>query len=416
MVWNEKLIESAKNGDLEKVKECLANGANVNFRTKNGKTALMLASWYKNIEIVKLLVENRANVNFIDKHNNSALYYAKTDEIWDYLKPKVKNINNDLAFINCAMRGNLEQVKHFLSLSKGASINTKNKSGKTALMYASLTGNLAVVKYLIARGADTNIKDKNNKTALDYTSTNETREFLTYNIFFKSAKNGDLKQIQKCLASAIININTIAKSGKTALMIACQNGNFEIAIALIKNGTDLNIKDSKGKMALNYVVDNNRNKDSETFLIWACKNGNLEMVKLLISKGSNLNARDKDDNTALISASSSGHLEVVKCLIENGLNIEDKNKYGYTALKIASLEGNFEIVKYLISKGADTNARGIYDETTALMEASSSGHLGIVKFLVNNGADINAKTNGKPVLDFAENDTIREFLKSKGAK
>ena len=297
MVWNEKLIETAKNGDLKKAKECLANGA---------------------------------NVNFIDKHNNSALYYAKTNEIWDHLKPKASNINSDLAFINCAMRSNLKQVKHFLSLSKGANINTKNKSGKTALM------------------------------------------------------------------------------------IACQNGNFEIAIALIKNGTDLNIKDSKGKMALNYIVDNNRNKDSETFLIWACKNGNLEMVKLLISKGSNLNARDKDDNTALISASSSGHLEVVKCLIENGLNIEDKNKYGYTALKIASLEGNFEIVKYLIS--TDTNARGIYDETTALMEASSSGHLGIVKFLVNNGTDINAKTNGKPVLDFAENDTIREFLKSKGAK
>lgn len=42
---NQDLIDAAGKGDLETVKRLLANGADVNAKDNDGKTALMVASW-----------------------------------------------------------------------------------------------------------------------------------------------------------------------------------------------------------------------------------------------------------------------------------------------------------------------------------------------------------------------------------
>lgn len=56
---------------------------------------------------------------------------------------------------------------------------------------------------------------------------------------------------------------------KTALMYACQKGNFEIALMLISAGADINAKDENGKTVLNY----------------AAEGGNTEIMKLLLAQG-----------------------------------------------------------------------------------------------------------------------------------
>ena len=55
MDWDYKLRESAENGNLEKVKECIKNGANVNAKYCDD-TALMYASKNGHFEIVEYLV------------------------------------------------------------------------------------------------------------------------------------------------------------------------------------------------------------------------------------------------------------------------------------------------------------------------------------------------------------------------
>lgn len=44
MGWDSNLTISTKNGDLSMVKECLANGADVNAKNEYGETALIYAS------------------------------------------------------------------------------------------------------------------------------------------------------------------------------------------------------------------------------------------------------------------------------------------------------------------------------------------------------------------------------------
>ena len=59
----EILIDAAKKGDIEAVKQHLAAGTGVSFKNKNGDTPLNYAAFLGHMEIVELLVENGANVN-----------------------------------------------------------------------------------------------------------------------------------------------------------------------------------------------------------------------------------------------------------------------------------------------------------------------------------------------------------------
>ena len=112
------LINASKNGDLEKVKLLIENGANIEVKDNNGDTALILASYYRRLEIVKYLVE------------------------------------------------------------KGANINATNDNGWTSLMYASKYGELETIKYLLENGADVNIKNKNGNAALDLAKIEDIKEVL----------------------------------------------------------------------------------------------------------------------------------------------------------------------------------------------------------------------------------------------
>ena len=60
---NEDLINAAWRNDLSEVKRLLAAGAEVNAESKDGDTALIIASENGNIEMVKALIDKGANFN-----------------------------------------------------------------------------------------------------------------------------------------------------------------------------------------------------------------------------------------------------------------------------------------------------------------------------------------------------------------
>lgn len=63
-----------------------------------------------------------------------------------------------------AMNGKEERV--ITLLNQGVDVNSKNGSGRTALMAACFSGNLRSVKTLLAYGADVNAADSAGSTAL----------------------------------------------------------------------------------------------------------------------------------------------------------------------------------------------------------------------------------------------------------
>ena len=75
----ENFLYASEIGDINKVKELLALGVNINIQNEEGETALMWALQYANVQLVRELIKSGANVNIKDKYGNTALDYAKDE-------------------------------------------------------------------------------------------------------------------------------------------------------------------------------------------------------------------------------------------------------------------------------------------------------------------------------------------------
>ena len=67
------IFEAIREGNLEKVKELIESGADVNAKDNSGETALMWAAWYDRAEIAKILIDNGADVNAKNRWGKTAL-------------------------------------------------------------------------------------------------------------------------------------------------------------------------------------------------------------------------------------------------------------------------------------------------------------------------------------------------------
>ena len=105
---NKELLENAKQGNLEKVKSSIKQGADVNAKNSYGWTALIWSAREGHLEVVKYLIENGADIE------------AKDDDDWT-------------ALILSSSEGHLDIVKYLVE--QGADVNAKNKWGNTALTY-----------------------------------------------------------------------------------------------------------------------------------------------------------------------------------------------------------------------------------------------------------------------------------------
>ena len=81
-----------KKASLQKVRELIKDGANVNYIASDGWTPLMRASHYMFFNCVKLLIENGANVNLLSNDGFSALMIISSDKYNFEKRKSVKDI------------------------------------------------------------------------------------------------------------------------------------------------------------------------------------------------------------------------------------------------------------------------------------------------------------------------------------
>ncbi|GAC1529451.1 MAG: hypothetical protein NVS2B4_07810 [Ramlibacter sp.] len=114
---------------------------NVELRTPQDESPLMMAALKGQLAMVKQLVERDADVN---KPGWAPLHYAATG-------------------------GHVEVME--LLLEHSAFIDAESPNGTTPLMMAAMYGNTAAVKLLLDAGADTAMRNKLGMTALDFAQT-----------------------------------------------------------------------------------------------------------------------------------------------------------------------------------------------------------------------------------------------------
>lgn len=156
----------------------------------------------------------------------------------------------------------------------------------------------------------------------------------SYDDFFKALRTDDVVTVNNLLARGF-DVNTLDPQGQHGLIVAIKEPSPKVAKALV-NALKIDLN------ALNVL--------GESPLMLACLNGELELATQMVKKGADVN---KTGWTPLHYAASKGHLSVIKLLLENYAYIDAESPNGTTPLMMASMYGTTDAVNLLLGEGAD---------------------------------------------------------------
>ncbi|KAI9889110.1 MAG: hypothetical protein M1814_005771 [Vezdaea aestivalis] len=156
----------------------LENGADIEAKDKEGRTALHWAAENGHEAVIKLLLEKGADIEAKDGYGTTALHWAAGnghEAVIKLLLEKGADIEAEDGYGTTALHwaaenGHEAAIK--LLLEKGADIEAEDGYGTTALHLAAENGHEAVIKLLLEKGADIEAKDKERRTALHLAAGN----------------------------------------------------------------------------------------------------------------------------------------------------------------------------------------------------------------------------------------------------
>ena len=281
---------------------------------------------------------------------------AVADDEEDFWKLDLKKLPElrDFWLIHAARRGNDMTVRRLLEW--GADPNSHGANGMTALSYAAMQGDEAIVKMLLNReDVRADFENDDSQTPL-----------------FLAVEEGHETIVELLLGREDVGVNVNDMYDQTPLHTAIEDGREGI-VKLLLGREDI-------------IVDR-RNEYRETPLQLAIWNGHEGIVKLLLGREDIIvDRRNGHGETPLHLAIRKGYEAIVKLLLGRGdIGINRGSKYGQTPLHLAAHNGCEGIVKLLLSReDVAINTRG-EDGYTPLNLAAWNGHEGIVKLLLSRG-------------------------------
>eukprot|EP00928_Gymnodinium_smaydae_P012630 TRINITY_DN14584_c0_g1_i1.p1 TRINITY_DN14584_c0_g1~~TRINITY_DN14584_c0_g1_i1.p1 ORF type:complete len:456 (+),score=37.34 TRINITY_DN14584_c0_g1_i1:75-1442(+) len=171
---------------------------------------------------------------------------------------------------------------------------------------------------LVAKGANPQVEDSDGWTALSYCS-----------------RFDDTAPI-KDLLDAKADVNHVAGTGHTPLMIGSMHGHASIVKALLASNADVASLD----------------KDGETATYHAVKAKDAVVIDSLIAARADVQHVNKRGYTALFLSALLGKVDAAKSLLNAGADVNHISGSGWTALAIAVEKGRIVLSNLLVDKGA----------------------------------------------------------------
>lgn len=177
-------------------------------------------------------------------------------------------------------------------LDLDASTDLQNQYGFTALHAAAFTGAQEIARFLVDRGANCNIKDKDGWTALQTAIVRRQQELVDLLKGVTCDADKILQQVSRALSSVDTShlMQEMAASkatrscGVTGLRSAINSGLSSRLLGLLEDGASIYAMDEVGGM---------------TALAHAAWLNEEDMAMLLLDNGADIDLRDRDDRNAL---------------------------------------------------------------------------------------------------------------------
>lgn len=365
---------------VAEAKALLAKGADARAANRYGVTPLSLACANGNAELVTALLDAGADAN---REGNGS----------------------EIPLMIAARTGTGAVVEKLLTA--GAKVNASDRKGQTALMWAAVEGHAEAVKILLAAGADHTAKLKSG-----------------FNPWFFAARQGHRAVLEILLAdgadvnAAMVNRGgggRAPRKGTSALILAVENGHFELAARLLEAGADANdMRSGYSPLHVLTWVRKPRRGDGIDGAPPPRGSGDvtsLEFAELLVKNGAKADAKlgrnirggdgvGRAGATPFLLASRTADLPLMKFLIEHGADPRRPNDHGRTPLlaaagvmlgpeadEAASEDEAILAVNYLLELGANIN---ITDKNgdTVMHAAACKQSPRLVRLLAQEGADI----------------------------
>ena len=255
------LVYAAREGCLECTRALVEAGADVNQVTHYGWTALLTATQNRHYQLGRYLLDHGADPNIANKGGWTPLYLT-TDN---------RNIEGGDYPVRKPDMDHLDYIK--LLLDKGASVNTRicgaqssdkeckgdttetrtnftmqwlYEDGATPFVRAAQSGDVTLMKLLLAQGADPKIATAHNDTALAVAAGIGWVEGVT----FEWSPEESLEAVKMCLDLGI-DPNVADDQGRTALHGAAHKGRTDVIQLLVDHGANLEAHDFGSRDTVN---------------------------------------------------------------------------------------------------------------------------------------------------------------------
>ncbi len=236
---------------------------------------------------------------------------------------------------------------------------------RTHVMYAAQAGDVARLRWLLARGARLELKDWVGRTAL-----------------FWASQEGHVEVVRELLARGAA-VDAADNGGTAPLFIASQNGHLEVVRALMEEGASVNAPDSF------FLWTPKTFNGGLTPLYVASERGHLEIVRELLEGGAEVDALMINTLTPLLAACKRRHLAVLQLLLDEGASIDGLGEPNDTPLRAACQDGAVEIVRELLVRGAKVNPDN-WEESPLVAATLPGASDAIVGVLLGAGATLAA--------------------------
>ena len=246
------LLFAAREGSTEAARALLDAGADLNAADPNDMTPLMMAITNAQIGVAQLLVDRGADVRKADWYGRTPLWAAVEIRNLDLRGGATDNgVDRDGALrlitsildkgvdVNARVQHFPPSRRHLLPL---ASLEWVDFTGQTALIRASQSADVPVMRLLLSKGADPKLTTSNGTSALMAAAGVNWVVAQTYS----ESPARWLEAVRLCLEVGG-DVNAVNQMGLSAVHGAANRGSDDIIELLARNGARLDVPDKEGR-------------------------------------------------------------------------------------------------------------------------------------------------------------------------